>query len=295
MTDRRFLFVVNPRAGRKSPEWIIPRIQQTFDVRDGRHELQVAEDRGKALRLAREASGTGFTHVVAVGGDGTVDAVVTGLLNTDAGLGVIPAGSGNDFTKSLPLPDRIEDALGVLRNGTNHCIDMGRFDDRYFVNGMGIGLDGAIAHRFDELRDRSGNMGYLPAALRELVTFRGKNASVTVQGVRYRGPVLFVSISNGRVQGQWFQNAPDGSLSDGLLDVQLVRNVSVLRRMMQVPRWLWGTQNTLREVALRQGTGGYVQFFEQVPAHVDGEPFLLAEGCHRFDVIKDAVEVICSS
>lgn len=291
MTERTFLFIVNPEAGAKSSQPLVSRIRERFQVSEGPSEIEVTGSRDEAMNLSRGAAERGFTHVVAVGGDGTIHSIVNGLVGTDAGLGLVPAGSGNDFAKAVQVPASVEGALDILEHGREQRVDIGRLDDRYFANGMGIGMDGAIARRF-QTTGGTGDTGYAWAALRAVLQFRGFHVRLSIPEQRCSEEALFVSISNGVMQGGCFRMAPEASLTDGLLDVQVTRNVAVLRRLINLPRWFYGKQARLRDVEVVQSPTAWIELQRSVPVHLDGEPFQLRAGHHRVEVREGGLNVI---
>lgn len=291
MTERAFLFIVNPNAGANALQPLVAQIRERFQIPEGPSRIEVTESREEARDRSRGAAHREFTHVVAVGGDGTIHSVVSGLVGTNTGLGIIPTGSGNDFSKAVQVPTSVEEALDLLEHGRDTQVDLGRMDDRYFINGMGIGMDGAIARRFRRTGGTSA-AGYAWAALWGVLQFRGFDIRLEVPGKHYSGEALFVSISNGTVQGGCFRMAPQASLTDGLLDLHVTRNVSVLRRLINLPRWFYGGQARLPDVEIAQAPTARIELQRAVPAHMDGEPFELDPGEHRIEVLKGGLNVI---
>ena len=291
MTERAFLFIINPKAGANTSQPLVSQIRERFQIPGGPSRIEVTESREEARDLSRDAANRGCTHVVAVGGDGTIHSVVSGLVGTDTGLGVIPTGSGNDFSKAVRIPASVDEALNLLEHGRETQVDLGRMDDQFFINGMGIGMDGAIAQRFRRAGGTSA-AGYAGAALWGVLQFRGFDIRLEAPGKRYSGEALFVSISNGSVQGGCFRLAPQASLTDGLLDVHVTRNVSVLRRVINLPRWFYGGQARLPDVEIVQLPTVRMDLQRSVPAHMDGEPFELDPGEHRIEVLEGELNVI---
>jgi len=116
------LFIVNPVAGRNNCYRIWNDIKAHIDFP---HEVILTKGPGEAKYLAESAVKQGFKRMVAVGGDGTVSEVVNGIVGTDVELGIIPAGSGNDFIKALNIPQRPLDALAVIKKGNSQSVDLG--------------------------------------------------------------------------------------------------------------------------------------------------------------------------
>lgn len=291
--SRRFLFIVNPAAGRTPSTSVCRWIDRELSGRNVTYDVRETTEPGEATQLAEQAAEE-VTHVVAVGGDGTANEVVNGIMGTSVGFGLVPAGSGNDFSKAVGIPTDVRKAVDLLQHGDEKTVDVGRHGARYFINGMGIGMDGVVAHRFRRFDRSVGKCGYAYAAFREALSYPGFEADLACAGKRYRGHVLFCSISNGPVQGGGFRMAPEASVDDGLLDVQVTRYMSPLRRLINGPRWMRGTQARLRDLEVRQEAELTLRTASVIHAHMDGEPLFLENGTHHFAVVEGGLDVICS-
>ena len=291
---KQYVFIVNPIAGRGRTRRLLPMLRSLLEAYKLSSELQLTSRPGEAVRLAEEAASNGAQCVVAVGGDGTVHEVANGLLqlNTSVALGVIPTGSGNDFCKAIGVPLELEGAVRALIHGQRRHVDVCRLKERFIVNGLGMGLDGAVAHLYRRMKHLAGELGYLWGAVCEALTFRAFSARVELPDWRYEGPVLFTGISNGPYHGGDFRLAPHAQVDDGQLDVHVVRDMFPLRRLVQIPKVREGTHLELPEFILRRAPWVEFRLDKRVPAHMDGEPFWLEPGCHRVEVLPKALEVI---
>jgi diacylglycerol kinase family enzyme len=161
----RVLVVVNPKATsttKRERDVLAHALGGYANV--GAHlEIAETDERGHAVNLAAAAMRSGTDVVVALGGDGTINEVVNGLLADGLhpavpALGVVPAGSTNVFARALGLPNDPIEATGALlealRNGTRRPVSLGRADDRYFAFATGLGFDGAIVEGVEERRSR---------------------------------------------------------------------------------------------------------------------------------------------
>jgi diacylglycerol kinase (ATP) len=213
------------------------------------------------------------------GGDGTLALALNALeaLNR-VPLGILPAGSGNDFARHLGIPQALPDALQLLSMGQPQRVDVGRAnwpgrpDSRRFCCAASVGL-GELALR---LVQRSWlprcRALYLSAALRAVWSYRPRKLRVSWRDGTYEGEVVFVAVTNTRHYGGGFPVSPSARLNDGLLDLCLVQGAGRLRLLTQFPRLLQGTHGELPEVILAQtpwvrleGVG------EELPVALDGE------------------------
>ena len=170
---RNYLIIINPRSGNGSYEHKYEKIKVFLDENNVNYEIKKTEKRGDAEAFARNGSEQGFTHIISVGGDGTSSEIVNAIYDKDIVFSVIPSGSGNDFPRALSIPDDLDSALENILFGNELSVDIGRFRDRCFINGLGIGLDGAVAKRFKYLKKLGAFPGYLVGAIIEAFMFKG--------------------------------------------------------------------------------------------------------------------------
>ena len=228
-----------------------------------------------AEELATRAVRAGARHVIVVGGDGTVHEAANGLLRAagDAVLGVVPAGSGNDFAKLVGV-FRHSPAQAVRRlvTAATASFDVGSALGEYFVNSMGFGFGPAVVRARERLRRLGGALSYLVPVLRTFAGFRPPRFAVTAPGFAETGPLMMVELCNGTTAGGSYRVAPAADPGDGQLDVCLVRRVSLPRFLLAVPRVMRGTHTAMREVALFRASEVAIRGLDgPLVAHVDGE------------------------
>ncbi len=228
-----------------------------------------------AEELAAGAVRAGARHVIVVGGDGTVHEAANGLLRAagDAVLGVVPAGSGNDFAKLVGVfrhhPVR---AVRRLVTAATAAFDVGSAFGEYFVNSMGFGFGPAVVQARERLRRLGGALSYLVPVLRTFAAYRPPRFAVTAPGVAATGPLMMVEICNGTTAGGSYRFAPAAHPGDGRLDVCLVRQLSLPRFLLALPRVMRGTHAAMREVVLFQTPQVAIRGLDgPLVAHLDGE------------------------
>jgi diacylglycerol kinase (ATP) len=292
LKDAKFLLIVNPAAGKGRTAGLFDSIKPLFENRKILFEYRLTSGPGDAEAFAKEALSQGFTHIVAVGGDGTSHEVVNGILGSPVVFGMIPSGSGNDFPKSAGIPLEPSLAVETVFSGRERSIDLGRLGDVYFINGLGIGLDGAVSHRFKNLKRFRGQLGYVLGAVQEAFLFEGFPSEITIGDWKYSGTLLLAGASNGVYQGGKFKLAPGAKVDDGHLDFHVIRDMPSWERLIKIPRVLEGTHSGLAEVELRSGPRMEIKISRSVPAHMDGEPFYLAPGTHVIEVVPGALRIM---
>jgi diacylglycerol kinase (ATP) len=189
---------------------------------------------GDEERLAGRAVRDGVQTIVAVGGDGTCGRVANAILKSAAEcrLAVVPAGTGNDFAKTLGVSRYAAEQVADLVAGEDaKLIDVGLADGHYFLNSCGFGFDASVLEATSRVRFLKGDAVYIYSALRQLFTYRGIEVSVSgAPGVK-SGSMLMVTVSNGRWLGGAFKIAPQASVFDGKLDACFLGDSNVVQRV----------------------------------------------------------------
>jgi diacylglycerol kinase (ATP) len=227
------LIILNPAAGRGRARKLTRDIRHAFSG-VGITDLHETQQAGEEEVVARQAIERGIRTIVAVGGDGTCALVANAILKSEreCALAVLPCGTGNDFAKTLGVIDRKpEDLAALVAQGSPTPIDVGRIDDDYFINSCGFGFDASVLASSKSVRFLKGDAVYIYSALSQLFSYRGIEVSATgVPGLK-RGPMLMVTVSNGRSLGGAFKIAPQASVFDGRLDACFFSDSNVVERV----------------------------------------------------------------
>ena len=274
------LLIVNPVAGggraRRSFSWLLARLRDRPDVR-----LVVTERAGQAELMAAGAAAAGHDRVVAIGGDGTIQEVVNGILagSAQASLGILPVGSGNDLARSLGIPRDRDAALAAALGPAERLVDLlhatnGDGRQRWFGSAGGIGFDAQVAAAMSTRKGwQSGQAGYLFTTLAELRRFTNRRVVLTLDDERSERSVLFVAIANGAYYGGGMHIAPGAAVDDGQFDLCIVGDVSRLTALRQLVNLYRGTHVRHPEVTLLRGTRLFIEADATTGVHLDGEPF----------------------
>ncbi len=219
-------FIVNPTAGSGYALKIEKQLIKAMEA-DGRPFRFVRTDHpGHATELARNvAAEPGCTGVISVGGDGTAYEVACGLMNTGVPLGIIPAGTGNDFIKSVNIPKKPMEALDHILNCEPRPVDVGGMNDRLFLNVCGTGFDVTVLDYTQKAKKYCrGILPYLIGLVRGIAAYAPVHIRFSADGVEEERDVLFCSVANGRYFGGGIPICPEASADDGLLDLIVVEN-----------------------------------------------------------------------
>ena len=285
------LFIVNPIAGNGRAHGLAPRIQSWLERRGLTARLLETRERGHAERLASRAGDLGHDRVVVVGGDGTIQEVVNGLLsaarvpgNGVPALGAIPAGNGNDLVRDLALPLDPMAALVVALGEETRPIDVavatgadGR--PRHFAVAGGVGFDARVAHvmyghRYPWQRGRA---GYFLSTFFELLRFRNHRLHLTLETHEGRLEIertsLLVAFANGPYYGGGMQICPGADPSDGYLDVCVAGDLSRWEAIRLLPGIYKGAHVGHPKVEFVRARWVRFDGEDGTLVHLDGEPF----------------------
>jgi len=274
------LIIVNPTAGGGRAARIIGWLRERLTARP-EARLEVTRRAGDAERWASDAAGAGHDRVVAVGGDGTVQEVINGLVNGEqtATLGIVPVGSGNDLARSLRLPRDPHACWTQAIGSRERHIDLVRATDgdgrtRWFSSAGGIGFDARVAAAMSRKTGwQRSRLGYLLTTIAELRRFENRRVSLTIDGRTEEREVLFVAIANGSYYGGGMRICPDATPDDGLLDLCIVGNLSRLQAVRELPNLYRGTHIGHPAVELARGRHIRIDGDAGTLVHLDGEPF----------------------
>ena len=293
--------ILNPYAGRGSGGRAKAQLDQALAQAGVTFDLVETNGVGHAIELARQARQDGYATIVAVGGDGTVSEVMNGIaLATPADevvgkLGVIPLGTGNDFTDMLGVPRDLDHAARRIAAGQTRRIDLGyatvqtgdQIQQRYFDNNLGAGFEAWVTLESYKIKRLSGPLLYVAAALRALNSYQPPHIELeweTAGGEigRRSEKTLLVSVGNSRRTGGGFYLTPNAQIDDGVLDVALADAMSFLRTLFLLPRALMGKHTTDAAVTMLRCHRLQLTCDEGLPVHLDGE--VIAKQANRIEI-----------
>jgi diacylglycerol kinase (ATP) len=268
--------VFNPQAGKgRGASLVEPFLDALARAGVARAGHALTARAGDEAALTAAALAQGYRRIVAVGGDGTWSNVANVILRAGGGaaLGLVPAGTGCDLAKSLDVPARDLDACArIVAAGRTRTIDVGRIEDRYFLNVAGFGFDIAVIEQTWRVRWLGGPLLYLYCALRQLFAFPGFPLRLQADGgPERRLDLLMLVIANARVFGGGFQIAPQADLADGRLDAVWFSNMGRAGRVGALVRLLRGTHGELAEVAITRAPSFRLAFDAPPAYETDGE------------------------
>ncbi len=293
--------ILNPNAGQGHGAKVLPEIETQLHAHGIPFELEQTAAPRQANRIAAQAAADGFERIVAVGGDGTVNEVVNGLMDAQAQghsavLGVIPIGSGNDFAFALNIPADIEKACAILQKGSPRRVDIGKVTvdglPWFFDNGVGVGFDGEVVVDLQESRSLQGFLMYLWSVFR--VLFKGRwpfEMEISIDGQTVRQPITLITVANGLRAGGGFLLTPDAKPDDGKLDICYANGLSKLGVLNLLPRTINGSHVRQKTVTIATGTRIKIVVPASAPAHIDGEVLTAHGETFIFEILPKALQV----
>ena len=298
--------IVNPVAGNGNAEKVLPQVEEILTNIQVDYDVSLTKKPLHAVDLARESAEKGYTIVAAMGGDGTVNEVLNGLIQASqkgfkkTALAVIGAGRGNDFAFGAGIPLSLENDCKILKNGKRRTIDVGRVsvdgseEYRYFGNGIGLGFDTVVGFEAAKMKHLSGFPAYLIAALKTLFFYyKPPFVKIKLDDREIEQPALMISVMNGQRMGGGFMMAPDGNPADGFFDYCIVSYGKRLRLLALMLNFMKGTQKGKKEVSTGLTKKIEITALQgTLPAHADGET-LCEEGKQlTADIIPSCLDVI---
>ena len=237
---------------------------------------------GHLRELAHRAAAGGARLLVAVGGDGTVNEVVNGLVTADmdAELAVVPRGTGVDFVRTFDIPTKLEDAFATILGGRTQTIDLaratyrawsGETESRYFANVASAGMSGAIAKRVNESKSRLAKASYFFATFSVFARWEAGELRVSVDDEIRGGRMRDVVVANCAYFGAGMKICPDAEPDDGLLDALLIGDVTKADLALTLPKIYRGTHLPHPKAELLRGTTVTIDSEVPLPIQLDGE------------------------
>jgi diacylglycerol kinase (ATP) len=271
-----WVFIVNPVSGNGFGKEIVPKLTEMIQKHNVNAEIVFTERSGHASILSEHYLTEGFRYIIAVGGDGTFNEVARVLIDKEnVTTGLIPAGTGNDFIQILGFPDRFEERdWDIFFNRNVTGMDAGMCNGMIFLNGMGLGFDAQVAsENYTEPGKvkKGGKHKYIWHILKTLLFFREKRMTVVTPAGRHETDCFINTIAIGRRFAGGFYLTPRAIANDGLLDVCMIKKLSLAERfsiLLKVPK---GEHITDKRVNYYQTGSIKLEFPEVVPFHVDGE------------------------
>jgi len=267
---RHITFIINPVSGTTKKKNIPKLIEDTFRDSDIKINIRYTEFAGHAKEIAAELSELGNTEVIAVGGDGTINEVVNGIGDSGVTFGIIPSGSGNGLARHLGISMQAKKAMMLIKTGFTQHIDLMKINGEYSANVSGVGFDALVAHRFQDSKTR-GLLSYAQISMNEFFKYQPQTYHINIDGKVYEQKAFLVSFANSSQFGNNAFIAPKASLTDGLIDICILKPFPVIATAIVFERVMAKTINNSKFMNIIQGKKITIKNPNNI-YHLDGDP-----------------------
>lgn len=291
----KHLFIVNPVAGKGNTLEIIPDIKALMEEHSLSYDIEITKAPKHATEIAREyIKANRNLRVYAVGGDGTLNEVLQSVVGSDASLGNVPAGTGNDFLKSFCSTSDPLELLSNILNVEPTPVDLCKMNDMYFLNIASAGFDADVVANAQYLKRLpliKGKMAYIGGILLSLIRLKTYQATFYIDNEKVHMPnVLLCAFANGKYYGGGMMPVPSALPDDGLLDICMIEGMKRLKILRFFPRLIKGTHTTMKEVTIKRCRSFKMICPSPVHVNADGELFKLKEV--KIELIEKGVNFI---
>ena len=268
---QRIRFIINPISGVGKKGDLPQIIEENLDHSKFDYDIAITEYAQHAKKIAYEASLEGIDIVCAVGGDGSVHEVGTALIGTQTKIAILPCGSGNGLARHLNIPMNIPKAIECINNDSSIRMDTVLVNDKPFLGIGGYGFDAIIAKKFDNYHKR-GFWSYVKLVIREFAKYNPINVSVDLNGEIKTMPVVLCTIANSSEFGNGFVVSPNSSVTDGKIELCLLKPFSFWMAPTVVYRFFKRTAHKSKYSEVISFKKARITLSRNI-AHYDGEPF----------------------
>ena len=301
----KILFIINPVSGIGKQKTVEQSLDKFLNKDKFDHQIAYTEYAHHATEIAKNSVNEGFDTVVAVGGDGSINDCVRGLIGSRVKLGIIPAGSGNGLARCLHIPLNVDKAIEVINNCNSLLMDTvtvsyynAEEEDNpekksctHYASISGVGFDALIAKQFEGNKTR-GFQTYLKFVLEDYLNYKPKKYKLLIDGKEVETEALFVSFANSNQFGYNAVVAPKASVNDGLLDVSIVKKVPLALAPLVVQFMFFRNFDKSPYVHTYSARNVKVIGFEDGLINLDGEAVEIKDNTLEFSVNPLSLNVI---
>ncbi|UII56372.1 diacylglycerol kinase [Cytobacillus spongiae] len=271
---KRARIIYNPTSGREIFKKHLPEVLQKLEQAGYETSCHATTGAGDATEAARVAVERRFDLVIAAGGDGTINEVVNGIAEQDyrPKLGIIPVGTTNDFARALHIPRDIPGAVDIIVKGDRIPVDIGRINDRYFINIAGGGRLTELTYEVpSKLKTMIGQLAYYLKGIEMLPSIRATEVSIEYDGKLFEGEAMLFLVGLTNSVGGFEKLAPDSSINDGLFSLLILKKTNLADFIRVATLAVRGEHIHDSNVIYTQASRIKVTSNEKVQLNLDGE------------------------
>ncbi len=307
MSNSDYFVIINPNAGNGSGKknWQI--ISSLLTENDIPYQFQFSDYIGHIILIAREQIEKGYKNFIIVGGDGTLNETINGILSSSENslkgitIAMIPVGTGNDWCRSYNIPNDFKSAIALIKQGKTITQDLAKVTyyeneqirSRFFANIAGIGFDAhvAIKSNIDKQRNKSGILVYLKNVVSSLIKYKSVQSNLVFDDKQLSCKLFLLSVGKGKYNGGGMKQLPFAVPDDGFIDFTLIEDVSRFEVITQLPKLYKGTHVNHPKISTYKSKKLEITTEEKIFLEFDGETF--GHSPFVFEVIPSALTVIC--
>ncbi|HEX2920231.1 MAG TPA: diacylglycerol kinase family protein [Bacteroidales bacterium] len=301
-----WLVIINPNAGKGKGKKDSSRILSLLKKAGFTFTPKFTERRGHAIVHTKQGIEEGFRMIIIVGGDGTLNEVVNGIMTNgacpseDITIGLIPVGTGNDWGRMFGIPMNYDSAISIITKNKTMLHDIGhvryfeetREKERYFINMAGLGFQSAVVKRSNHQKEkgRGGKLIYLYSLLKTLITYRNVKSFIKIDNEEIEADIFSVSIGNGRYSGSGMRQNPEAIPDDGLFDISVINNMGKVEVVRSIGLLYDGT--ILSHPKIDGYRGKTIEISSETPVNVDADGETLGHTPACFNIIPRGINII---
>ena len=271
---KRARLIYNPTSGREAIKKSLPAVLDKLERAGYEASAHATTGAGDATNAAKIAIERGYDVVIAAGGDGTIYEVVNGLADAQKRpkLGIIPTGTTNDFARALHLPKSIEGAAEIIANGHTMPIDIGKMNEKYFINIAGGGRLTELTYDVPiKLKTMLGQFAYYIKGIEMLPSIKPTEVSIEYDGKLFEGEIVLFLVANTNSVGGFEKLAPDASLNDGMFTLLIVKKANLAELIRIVSLAMRGEHVHDKHVIYAKANRIKVSATKEMMLNLDGE------------------------
>ena len=276
----KHLFIINPVAGGGRALKLMPEIKRALKDRNEEFIIKITERPEHATDIARQHVVGEKYRVYSVGGDGTLNEVLNGVVNSGSELAVIPCGSGNDFMKSLANINDMHSLIEKTIGGICRPIDIARAGNKYFINITSIGFDAEVAYNTNRLKKIpgiKGSMSYILGVMATIIRCRNNYLRIKIDERQIHQKLLLIAVANGKYYGGGMKVAPDAVIDDGEFSICLISEKGRIEIITLLPRFIKGEHGDIEGVNFLRGRRVEIKSDKDIAINIDGETSMIKD------------------
>lgn len=289
----KHVFIVNPVAGKGKALAYMEEIKPLLEGKVN-YRIEMTQGKGHATVLAKAYTSQEDCIIYAVGGDGTINEVVNGMVGSGSKLAIVPAGSGNDFIRTIYPKCSHEELIYKLLRGRQETVDLVKLNNLYFLNIASVGIDAEVAYNasaFKKMKYIKGEFAYIASLVKTLFSYKVNDLKVRIDGHEAcEKKVLLLAVANGKYYGGGIPIAPSAVVNDAKVNVYIVGELKFGRILRLIPRLFKAQHERAKDVTIYQATQIHIESKASFKLNIDGE--IIQTTQVDMEVIPQGLQVI---